>query len=223
MGWSRKSTIGWGGSSTGLDFALGLAGNTLVVFTSDHGEMLGDHGMHSKFVFYEGSVHIPLLLRLPGAIPAGTVVDAPVTTLDLFATILDYCGIATPESESQTLRPLIDGTSDGAGRFAVSEWPGKVVPGFMVVDGRWKLLFGRAADARSLDALYDLKRDPDELHNLLADAAEWERHRAVAERLKERLVGWLRRVKSPHLDAVKARAIALQAPLPVRTQPGIAR
>ena len=54
---------------------LGLADNTLVIFTSDHGEMLGDHGMHGKGVFYEGSAHVPLLMRLPGVIPATTVIS----------------------------------------------------------------------------------------------------------------------------------------------------
>ena len=182
-----------------------MADNTLVVFTSDHGEMLGDHGMHSKFVFYEGSVHIPLLLRLPGTIPAGTVVKAPVSHLDLFATILDYCGVAAPASEGESLRPLIEGKSDGAGRFVVSEWPATAVPGFMVCDGRWKLLFGRTAKARSLDALYDLKNDPNELHNLLADKVDWEKHRGEAERLKGLLTGWLQRIGSPCLESVTAR------------------
>ena len=71
---------------------LGLANNTLVIFNSDHGEMLGDHGMHRKGVFYEGSAHVPLLMRLPGVIPANTVIQTPTSQIDLFATILDYCG-----------------------------------------------------------------------------------------------------------------------------------
>jgi len=62
---------------------LGLADNTLVIFTSDHGDMLGDHGMHSKMLFYEGAAHIPLLMRLPGVIPAGRVVQAPVAQIDI--------------------------------------------------------------------------------------------------------------------------------------------
>jgi arylsulfatase A-like enzyme len=189
---------------------LELADHTLIVFTSDHGELLGDHGMYSKFVFYEGSVHVPLLMRLPGAIPAQTVVDEPVSHLDLFATILDYCRIDAPESESPSLRSLIDGKSEGAGRFVVSEWPGKAVPGFMVFDGRWKLLFGSSAEARSLDALYDLKSDPHEVRNLLADDGAFAENRADAERLKGLLVGWLERVGSPHRESVKGRAVAVQ-------------
>jgi arylsulfatase A-like enzyme len=200
---------------------LGLADNTLVVFTSDHGEMLGDHGMYSKFVFFEGSVHIPLLMRLPGVIPADTVVKNPVSHLDLFATILDYCGMTAPQSEGESLRPLVEGKNDGAGRFVVSEWPSTASPGYMLFDGRWKLLFGRSADASSLDALYDLKNDPNELHNVLADKLDWEKHRGEAERLKGLLVRWLDRAESPHLDSVRAREVTLQTEqagrkLPVR-------
>jgi arylsulfatase A-like enzyme len=139
------------------------------------------------------------------------VVKAPVSHLDLFATILDYCGITAPESEGESLRALVDGTSDGAGRFVVSEWQSTAFPGFMVFDGRWKLLFGRAENARSLDALYDLNNDPNELHNLLADKLDWEQHRRQAERLKRLLVSWLQRVRSPHLDSVEARAITFPA------------
>lgn len=77
---------------------LGLAENTLVVFTSDHGEMLGDHGMHSKSIFYEGGAHVPLLMRFPGRIKAGTVVEEPVSTMDVSSTILDYLGMSIPKS-----------------------------------------------------------------------------------------------------------------------------
>ncbi len=184
---------------------LGLTDHTLVVFTADHGEMLGDHGMFSKFVFYEGSVHIPLLMRLPSVIPAGTVIHAPVAQLDLFSTILDYCGISDETSAGRDLRPLIEGTDTGAVRVAFSEWQGTAVPAFMVFDGRWKFLFGRTATARSLDALYDLKNDPLELNNLVGLNPDRAKHRVEAERMKGLLVGWLARVKSPLLEAVKAR------------------
>jgi arylsulfatase A-like enzyme len=186
---------------------LGLADHTLVVFTADHGEMLGDHGMMSKFVFYEGSVHIPLILRLPGVIPAGTVVKAPVAQIDLFSTILDYLGKAAPASDGRDLRPLIEGHEDGADRIAVSEWPAPSIPGYMITDGRWKLLFGRDKDARSLDALYDLQSDPDELNNLIGNNPDREKHRAEAERMKGLLVQWLEHVKSAQLEGVKARPL----------------
>ena len=186
---------------------LGLAQNTLVIFTSDHGEELGDHGMHGKFVFYEGSVHVPLLLRLPGVIPPRTVVDAPASHLDLFGTILDYLNQPARPTEGRSLRPLIEGWESGAGRVAVSEWPAAQVPGFMVTDGRWKFLFGRTATSRSLDALYDLQSDPQEMNNLIGRNPDRERYRAEATRMKVLLTDWLARVKSPLLATVQERPV----------------
>ena len=186
---------------------LGLADNTLVIFTSDHGEMLGDHGVHSKMKFYEGAAHIPLLMRLPGVIPAGKVVQAPAAQIDLFATILDYLGQVGHESEGRSLRPLIEGKDDGADRVAFSEWHAKHLPGFMVFDGRWKFMFGQTADAPSLDALYDLQNDPNEIANLIGCNPDREKYKAEAERMKNLLVAWLVRVKSPYLEGVKARPV----------------
>ena len=185
---------------------LHLSEDTLVVFTADHGEMLGDHGMLSKFVFYEGSAHIPLLMRLPGRIKAGTVVNAPVAQLDLFRTILDYCGIPGQKSEGDSLRPWIDGTGK-AGRVIVSEWNGTAVPGYMVTDGRWKLMFGRGLTARARDALFDLETDPLELKNLLANEADRRANQVQAERLKQSLLDWLTRNNSAHVEEVRARSI----------------
>jgi arylsulfatase A-like enzyme len=193
---------------------LGLAKDTLVIFTSDHGEMLGDHGMHGKGYFYEGSAHVPLLMRLPGVIPASTVVPAPASQLDLFATILNYCGQPGHASEGRSLRPLMEGKENNTGRVAVSEWSSQGIPGFMLFDGRWKLMCGRSTDAPSLDALYDLKNDPQELNNLIGRNPDKEQYRAEAMRLKGLLIDWLTRVKSPHLDAVRNRPLFADGQLP---------
>jgi hypothetical protein len=77
----------------------------------------------------------------------------------------------------------------------------------MICDGRWKLLFGRAANARSLDALYDLQADPEEMNNLIGGNPEREKSGAEAERMKGLLVAWLERVKSSHTEDVKARPV----------------
>ena len=186
---------------------LGLANNTLVIFTSDHGESLGEHGLHGKTVFYEGSAHVPLLMRLPGVIPSNTVIKAPTGHIDLFATILDYCGQAASPSEGQSLRPLIEGNEKTRERLAVSEWASQGVPGYMVCDGRWKFMYGRSVDAPSLDALYDLQNDPSELNNLIGRNPRAEQYRAEVVRMKGLLVEWLTRVKSPNLESVKARPL----------------
>lgn len=193
---------------------LGLTQNTLVIFVSDHGEELGEHGLHGKFVFYEGSVHVPLLMRLPGVIPAKTVVNAPASHLDLFGTILDYLNQPARPTEGRSLRPLIEGKESGAGRVAVSEWPAAQLPGFMVTDGRWKFLFGRTVNSKSLDALYDLATDPHELNNLIGRNPDREKHLAEATRMKGLLTDWLTRVKSPLLESVRQRPVFSDGLLP---------
>lgn len=141
-------------------------------------------------VFYEGSVHIPFIMRLPctGGIRKGTVVSAPVSNLALFGTIIDYLGLPTGTTAprtSKSLRPLIEGT-DTTPKLIFSVWMSE--PGsYMVFDGRFKLVFGRKCQLgdpriatspthtegeyvrsqRTLDALYDLRHDRGEVINLL--------------------------------------------------------
>ena len=76
----------------------------------------------------------------------------------------------------------------------------------MAFDGRWKFMFGQSAAAPSLDALYDLQNDPDEITNLIGRNPDRQKYRTEAERMKHLLVAWLTRVKSPHLEAVNARS-----------------
>ena len=68
-------------------------------------------------------------------------------------------------NDGRYLRPLIEGRETGKDRVAVSEWAGTAVPGFMVCDGRWKLMFGSKRGSHALDALYDLQTDPQEHNN----------------------------------------------------------
>lgn len=189
---------------------LKLSDNTLVIFTSDHGEMLGDHGMHGKFVFHEGSAHVNCLMRLPGVIPPNTVVKAPAGHIDLFPTILDYLGQPEHESHGRSLRPLIEGRDTGKDRIAVSEWPATALPGFMVTDGRWKLMLASKRGSRALDALYDLQTDSEEMNNLIGHNPEREKYRAEAERLKGLLLDWLKRTNSNKLEDVRKRPVIPQ-------------
>lgn len=71
-----------------------LASNTLLVFTAEHGELMGEHRTFSKCMFFEGSLRIPLLMRLPDVIPEGIVVAVPASGVDLAPTILDFAGVA---------------------------------------------------------------------------------------------------------------------------------
>ena len=153
---------------------LGLTDNTLVVFISDHGEMLGSHGMRGKFCFYEESSHVPMIIRFPGRIRSGTKVKAPVSTMDLFATILDYLDMPPHPSDGHSLRGLIEGAVDEDDTYVVTEWlsdlQGK--PSHMVLKGGWKLMRPDPSAKKVKKALYNLNTDPHEMNNLLVNRAK---------------------------------------------------
>jgi arylsulfatase A-like enzyme len=186
---------------------LGLTGNTLVVFTADHGEMMGSHGMGSKMVFYEESVHVPLLLRFPGKIKPGVTIPTPVSTMDLFATLLDYLGSAAPQREGYSLRPLLGAQGESLPDYRVSEWAGENVPNFMVRTQDWKLIMAKNPASRAQDALFHLKEDPYEMTNLLGEPPDRLKYRKQADEMKDRLLSWLGRAGSPFAAGVRDRKL----------------
>jgi arylsulfatase A-like enzyme len=116
--------------------------NTLIVWSSDHGEMLGDHAAWGKSKPWQPSVGVPLVAAGPG-VAAGRVVTGPATTLDLAATFLDYAGVARPgDFDSRSLRPVLEGKADKP-REAVLSGLGAWRVAF---DGRYKLVTGWRAD-----------------------------------------------------------------------------
>ena len=155
----------------------GQADNTLVIFTSDHGEMLGDHGLLLKGCrFYEGLVHVPLILRWPGQIPAGVTTDALVELTDLAPTLLDAAGSHVPgHMAGRSLLPLLRGTTTehrDAVRCeyyeALSMAPGDRAGwsnsrATMIRDRRYKLA---VYHGHPVGELFDLEQDPHEHDNL---------------------------------------------------------
>jgi len=192
---------------------LKLTQNTLVIFTADHGEMLGAHGLVSKMAFYQEAVRVPLLMRMPGVITPGSVVNQPVCGRDLFATILDYLGTKAPERDGYSLRPLIEGSGPAGPDYRVSEWATDPathsnVPNYMVRTPDWKLMMASSPDSRAMDALFDMKNDPYEMHNLLGSPDDRTKYAGRADEMKQRLITWLERVHSPATAGVKARKLA---------------
>lgn len=161
---------------------LGLAGNTLVVLTSDHGDMVGAHGCIGKsvFSFFDDLVKIPLCMRLPGRIRAGTVVRNPVSQIDYMPTILDYAGLPAPgEIHGKTLRPLLEGRRVEWRDYAFCQrGPGAR----MIRTGRYKYVY---SDSPRVVALYDLWQDPDEDRNLAHSPARAAELRTMHNRLIE--------------------------------------
>ncbi len=139
---------------------LGLREDTIVVFTSDHGEMLYDHRLWSKSNFFEQSVHVPLILSWPGRLEAGTSA-ALAEHVDLFPTFMDLAGLETPESvQGRSLAPVLQGETESIRDLVHSERRGGIT---MQFDGRWKFIDnGEGAQHE----LYDLQEDPREITNL---------------------------------------------------------
>jgi arylsulfatase A-like enzyme len=162
---------------------LGLADNTLVIFTSDHGEMLGDHATMLKGpMMYEGAVRVPLIARWPGQLPTGERRADLVQWLDLGPTILDAAGLAPlPHGQGQSLLPLARGDADAVRRgWAICEYRDSghpydpAVHVTMLRTGDHKLIVhhGDPATARQRTGeLYNLATDPQELRNLWDDPA----------------------------------------------------
>jgi arylsulfatase A-like enzyme len=155
----------------------GLAENTIVVYSSDQGFFLGEHGWFDKRWIFEESLRTPLLVRWPGVSRPGGVSKDLVSTLDFAQTFLDAAGLPAPaEMQGRSLRPILAGNRPADWRTAFYyqyfEWPAphRVRPHYGVVTDRYKLVhfFGTADDYWEL---YDTEKDPRELRNVLADPA----------------------------------------------------
>ena len=183
---------------------LGLAENTMVIFVSDHGEMLGAHGLREKNIFYEESVHIPLIIRFPHEIQPETRVDGYISHVDIFPTIMDYLQIGTYESDGKSLRGLIEGTDQEHGQYTVAEWDwrGDTEPNYMIIKDGWKLFIPYTRTSSVMSALYDLNTDPYEVNNLIAPGQNREQYYEKLEELRVCLLEWLEKNNSKHYDGV---------------------
>jgi len=173
-----------------------LADDTLIVYSSDHGEQAGERGLWWKQTFYEDSVRVPFILSWPGQLPEGVRCDRVVSQLDLSATMLDALGCpALPNSSGRSLLPLLrdpDGTEwedvafsefclDEAG--AGGPFPEEGVIQRMIRKGEWKLNYYRGQPCQ----LFNLKEDPREIDDRAQDPACGE---IVAQLTEEVLDGW---------------------------------
>lgn len=139
--------------------------NTAVMLTSDHGEMLGDHYRWHKVVPYEPSARVPLLLRAPErfGIPAGTVIDQPVSLADVMPTLLDLAGVAAPPGvEGRSLLPLLRGEATPWREYLHIE---HAPEHHALTDGREKYIW---FVANGREQLFCLRDDPTECRDLAA-------------------------------------------------------
>lgn len=200
--------------------ANGLAENTLIVYTSDHGDMQGEHGLWWKHVFYEESVRVPLILYWPGVIDAGQRCGRVASALDVTATILDALGApALPDSPGRSLlglvsraRPTPDWEDVAFSEYCADQYtPDGESYHRMVRYGPWKLVYYHGMDPQ----LFNLEEDPGEMHDRAHDPACRE---VVAELTARVLDGWAPAEIARVMARKRAEATVLRA-WANRTQP----
>lgn len=194
----------------------GLAENTVFAFVSDHGEMLGEHGLFRKSFPYQGSVHVPFLLAGPadGPIARGQVVHAPVELRDVMPTLLDAAGLPVPEGlDGRSVLPLLDpGSPTPWRRFLHGEHTLFGMSMQWLTDGSEKYVW---MSGTGREQLFDLEADPTELHDLAAVPASADRVALWRARLVEVLDGREEGyVEGGRLVAGREPALMLERPAP---------
>jgi arylsulfatase A-like enzyme len=187
--------------------AYGHWDDTIVVFTSDHAEMLGDHGMLGKGGYFDQSQHVPLIIRVPGVAPSR--IEGFTESVDVFPTLLELTGVAPAHvPDGRSLLPLMrsdaqDGRDsvhwefdfrDVSGQEAERRFglPSTQLNLAVIRTTRWKYVHFAALPP----LLFDLEADPQELHDLAGDP----RHLPVRLEMAERLLAW----RAEHLDQTLA-------------------
>ena len=185
----------------------GVDGDTIVAFTSDHGDMMGDFGMVQKSVVHDSSSRVPLLVRVPGVTDGERMIEDPVSLVDLLPTLLDLAGRSAPDDlDGVSLRRAIEGSAPPLSEDVFIEWNAqpetramaKLFEGTeheerqrrsaasscrcVVTRDGWKCNLDEAGEHE----LYDLNRDPFERENLAAR----ETHRESMSRLRQTIERW---------------------------------
>ena len=156
----------------------GLEKDTLIVFTSDNGYQIGEHGLIDKRNAYESSVRVPMVIYEPGTVPAGVKNEGRIRNLDFAPTFLDLAGVAKPvQFEGVSAWPLITGQQPASAWQAPDfvyeyywEWSFPMTPGTFAIE-RDRLKYIQYYGVYDTDELYDLAKDPNEMRNLIDDPA----------------------------------------------------
>ncbi len=174
----------------------GQADNTIVIFMSDHGEMLGDHGIYFKGpYFYDCLTRVPLIIRWPNHFKAGTKVDALVEMIDLAPTLMEATGIPKPVGmQGRSLMPLLTGATATHRDSVYMEYYNAnftypITP--MITSVRTTDCKLNYCDIEKYGELYDLKKDPGEVHNVWTDPNYRDTREMMMAKLMTRMIDTL--------------------------------
>ena len=178
----------------------GIADNTVLVFTSEHGDMMGDHGMLEKRAFYEEASRVPLLIRVPWLSNERRDIHGSIGQVDLVPTLLDLLGDPVPDHlQGKSQRPVMEGNETLDGNDVFIQWNGisnekhdrflgsdainnmLSLPWRSIVSSRWKLNLCATDQCE----LFDLSTDPFEMNNLFNDPLQKDRIRDMAARVRK--------------------------------------
>ena len=170
---------------------LGLRENTVIVFWSDHGYHLGEHGLFMKMSCFEESARVPMIIAPPASKAAGKTCERTVELIDLYPTLADLAGIQAPKNlQGASLKPLLENPTASWTRPAFTQLQRGAFPGHSVRTERWR--YTEWGNSEKGSELYDHRSDPKEQINLAGDSA----HAATVAELKQLL-------KSNHPVAVE--------------------
>ncbi len=199
-----------------------IANDTAVLLSSDHGFFLGEHHLYDKRLMYEPSIRVPMMIRLPGRVKAGTKSEEMVLNLDLAPTLLDNAGLAIPvEMQGKSMLPLAEGKANISWRkdwlYQYYEYPGfeNIRSCRGVRTDRYKLIHF-FVDPQEWE-LYDLKADPDEMNNLYGKPGNEE----LTAQLKERLTAL--RAETEDTYEYKPSGISLHWDLGTQSESGLVK
>ncbi len=188
---------------------MGVLENTLIVFASDHGEEMYDHNYYffHSCSMYEGVLHIPLIMKFPGVIPAGKIVDNQIESIDIVPTVLQLMKLPLREEfEGRSIIGLLFEDSSDLWHPAFGERASAI---YSIRTPQWKYIYNpdnyhtycsRSDDDQGegyiieAEELYDVQKDPHEKHNIVSQ------HREVALELRAQILEWLNTNKRVHKE-----------------------
>lgn len=187
----------------------GIMDDTIVVFTTDHGDMVAAHGFVFKLVSgYDELMRVPFIMRYPRVARPGTRTEALVQSIDVLPTLLDLCGLTVPpQVDGRSFRELLEGKSRNFRDQVMTVMAGTI----MLATQDWKLVYSCGRDSKPFVELYDRHERPLEVTNHAGDPSRAN----VLDNMKQRLAAQLYDVGYPYADVVEDRMAKARARMPM--------